>query len=297
MKKRLRLAIMASEEMKIEIGGENDVDLSTLFKVLTNTTEALEAIARASFDDNTSCRFVVKNIERGSFVVDIVQIITLGTQLLPQVSSVVDTFKTILEIRNALKGEKPKSIAKDKNGLVIINGNAGQVTTNEFTFNIYSDNPAIEKNCAEAIEAVRKDERRTAISYKFDDSSIEVERKEFASLSKQIDTQTLKNNIKNVSTSRLKVKVFRPDFHGTFKWGIEMVGRAETAEITDEDFLKKVHNSEISFSCNTVIDADIETIYYSDASGIPLETPKPKYRIVKVYDIQNSVIEEGQLDL
>ena len=32
---------MASEEMKIEIGGENDVDLSTLSKVLANTTEAL----------------------------------------------------------------------------------------------------------------------------------------------------------------------------------------------------------------------------------------------------------------
>ena len=287
---------MASEEMKIEIGGENDVDLSTLSKVLANTTEALETIARASFDDNTSCRFVVKNIERGSFVVDIVQIATIGAQLLPQVSSAINTFKTILEIRNVLKGEKPKSISKDKNGLVTINGNAGQVTTNEFVFNVYSGNQAIEKNCAEAIEAVKKDGRRTAISYKFDDSSIEIERKDFVSMSKQIDTQTLTDNIKNVSTNRLKVKVFRPDFHGTFKWGIEMLGRAETAEITDEDFLKKVHNSEISFSCNTVIDADIETIYYSDALGTPLETPKPIYRIVKVYDIKNSTIEVGQLD-
>ena len=115
MKKRLRLAIMASEEMKIEIGGDNDIDLSTLSKVLSNTTESLEIIAKKALNENTYCRFVVKNIEKGSFVVDIVQILTVGSQLIPQVSSVVGVYKDILEIRKVLNGETPKSITKYKN--------------------------------------------------------------------------------------------------------------------------------------------------------------------------------------
>ena len=137
MKKRLGLVLMASEEMKIEIGGSNDVELSTLSKVLANTTASLEMIAEQSIDNGSYCRFVVKNIEKGSFVIDIVQILSVGSQLLPQVSSVVDTFKDILEIRKVLHGEKPKSIEKGKDGSVLITGNDGQVVVNNFTYNCY----------------------------------------------------------------------------------------------------------------------------------------------------------------
>ena len=298
MKKRLRLAIMASEEMKIEIGGDNDIDLSTLSKVLSNTTESLEIIAKKALNENTYCRFVVKNIEKGSFVVDIVQILTVGSQLIPQVSSVVGVYKDILEIRKVLNGETPKSITKYKNDSVIITGNNnGQVIVNNYTVNLYSENPEIEKSCAAAIDAVRKDGNRTGISYFFGDSSMAIEKEDFDTLSKTVDTQALKNNIKNITTSRLNIKVFRPDFRGMCKWGIELFGRAETAEITDEDFLKKVQNSEISFSSNTFIDADIESTYYSDAFGVPLETPKPIYRILKVYGIKNLRTEQEQLDI
>ena len=297
MKKRLGLVLMASEEMKIEIGGSNDVELSTLSKVLANTTASLEMIAKQSIDENSYCRFVVKNIEKGSFVIDIVQILSVGSQLLPQVSSVVDTFKDILEIRKVLHGEKPKSIEKGKDETVIITGNEGQTIVNNFTYNIYTDNSDIEKCIADSIDTVRKDGSRTGLTYKFDDSSVEIDKNDFEALSKQIDTQALKNNVKHVDISRLKMKVFRPDLHGTFKWGIEIVGKAETAEVTDKEFLKKVHNSEVSFSSNTVIDADIETTYYSNDSGVPLETPKPIYRIVKVYGIQNLTVEQAKFDI
>ncbi|MDY6281850.1 MAG: hypothetical protein SPL40_02150 [Erysipelotrichaceae bacterium] len=297
MKKRLGFVIMASEEMKIEIGGSNDVELSTLSKVLSNTTASLEIIAKKSLDENTCCRFIVRNIERGSFVVDIVQILTIGNQLLPQVSSIIGTFKDILEIRKVLKGEKPRAIEKDKNGFVSIVGKGGQTVVNLFTFNVYSENADLEKCYAAAVDAVRRDGSRTGFAYKFDDSTIEIEKQDFESMSKPVDTQSLKDNVKNVVTNRIKVKVFRPDFREMHKWGIELIGKAETAEITDEDFLKKVQDSEISFSSNTVMDADIETTYYSDASGKPLDSPKPIYRITRVYGIQNLTVEQENLGI
>ena len=153
MKKQIRLVIMATEEMRIEIGGDNDIDLSTLTKVLSNTMIALNSIAKASVGEDTSCRFVVKNIEKGSFIIDIAQFVTVGVQLFPTFASVIDTFKNVLEIRNALRGEQPKTVMYTGNGNVVINGSGNSVIVNGNAYTIYSNDSGIEKSCAEAVEA------------------------------------------------------------------------------------------------------------------------------------------------
>ena len=297
MKKQIKLVIMATEEMRIEIGGDNDIDLSTLTKVLSNTMIALNNIAKASVGDDTSCRFVVKNIEKGSFIIDIAQFVTVGVQLFPTFASVIDTFKNVLEIRNVLRGEQPKSVMYTGNGNIVINGSGNSVIVNGNAYTIYSNDPGIEKSCAEAVEAVSCDGSRTGLIYRFEKETVGIEKEDLKALSIKNDIQQLRNNVKQVTTNRMKLKAFKPDLQGTSKWGIEILGKQETAEITDEEFLKKVHDSEVSFASGTVMDADVVAIFYSDSSGKPLENPKPRYRISKVYEVINATVEKKQLEL
>lgn len=71
--------IMNTESMKIRIGGDNDIDLETLTNTLSSTIEALKLISDDVLDDKDYCKFVVKNVERGSFVLDIQTVTAIGT--------------------------------------------------------------------------------------------------------------------------------------------------------------------------------------------------------------------------
>ena len=70
---------MNTESMKIRIGGDNDIDLETLTNTLSSTIEALKLISDDVLDDKDYCKFVVKNVERGSFVLDIQTVSAIGT--------------------------------------------------------------------------------------------------------------------------------------------------------------------------------------------------------------------------
>ena len=132
--------------------------------------------------------------------------------------------------------------------------------------------------------------------YRFEKETVGIEKKDLKALSVKNDIQQLRNNVKQITTNRMKVKVFKPDLQGASKWGIEMLGKRETAEITDEEFLKKVHDSEVSFSSGTILDADVVAIFYSDSSGKPLEDPKPRYQITKVHEVTSLMVEKEKLE-
>lgn len=296
MKKRIGIAYMADEQLSIEIGGADQIDLKTLTDFLTHTLDSLTIIANESVGDDVSCRFTVKDIRKGSFIIDIQQIIVAGIQLFPQITPVISCFKEVLETRKLLKGSQPDSVVHE-NGRVKISKNEGTVTVTENTYNIYCNNPDIEKSCAAAIQTICKDGTRTGVRYTADDETIDVHHDELTQLSKPVDVQKLNNNVLNRVTDHIKVRVFKLDLQGNSKWGISAIGKTLLVNIEDEEFLRKVHDSEIAFSNNTILEVDLMSEYYTDSNGQPVENSKAKYTITKVYSVENMTVEQQQLNI
>ncbi len=82
-KTRLRGAyIMKSENIIMRFEGENDIDLETLSNSLNSTVDTLKTLADQLVGENDFCKFKVLNIQKGSFVITINQIIEYAPLIL-----------------------------------------------------------------------------------------------------------------------------------------------------------------------------------------------------------------------
>lgn len=273
--------IMNTEKLVLRFGGENEIDLETLSISLNSTVMVLNDLAREVVSENDYCKFKVENIEKGSFIVEIRQILELAPALLPYVPSVLTTFKTILDIRKMLKGEKPKSISKE-NGMVSITSRDGVVyNANEMIFNIYTSNDNIEKELAKMSKCVVKDNARSDLSFGFQNEDgyekIEMSKEELIPLSKAQDVGSFNENIQeNIMITDIKIR--KPDLIGDSKWQFVLNGKSIYADILDQEFLSKVHatNSNIKFHNGLMLKVEL-LVRYTDEKILG-------YRILKVIE-------------
>lgn len=101
-----------SEQLEICFAGENDIDLTTLTVSLNNTLDVLNRIMEETTTSKDVYKFKVKNIEPGSFKIIIETLFSLAPTILPQVPTVLNTFKTILDIKKHLGGSGPREVKK-----------------------------------------------------------------------------------------------------------------------------------------------------------------------------------------
>lgn len=131
--------IMKSERLILRFEGENDIDLETLSNSLNSTVGALKRLAEDLTNENDYCKFKVLNIQKGSFVITIDQIVEYAPTILPLMPTVLETFRELLEIRNFLKGMPPKEITHTDNEVKIENNQGNVFTANSMTFNVYNN--------------------------------------------------------------------------------------------------------------------------------------------------------------
>ena len=105
----LKLVDKNVESMQIKFEGTNDIDIETFSTALKNTVSSLKIIADEILDDEQFCKFKIKDVKKGSFIIDIgAFIITNYPQAISQIPTVLTTFKTILDIKKHLVGKEIK---------------------------------------------------------------------------------------------------------------------------------------------------------------------------------------------
>lgn len=230
------------------------------------------------------------NIEKGSFVITIEQIIEFAPVLLPCVPTVIDAFKEIVKIRNFLNGKPPKNVESEETKIKLENEHGDIYYANNMTFNVFTND--VEKGFANTAKAVFNDKDRKGLIYDFvddngDEEQVKLDRKKLSNLSVPQDVEKFRNDIEENEVTTW-VKVNKPDLHGKSRWGMSFNGKNIYCIMSDQAFLDKVHNEQVSFKSNTKLYVKMIVRYKDVSSAGNCSSEVISYDIVQVLDISTN---------
>lgn len=159
---------MKTEVLKLKFKGSNDIDLTTLSDSLSYIVDVLSKIADNTLNENDFCKFKVKNIEKGSFVIDIEQIIETSAALFPYMPSIIESFNNIMELRKVLGGQLPEKVVHNGDSVEIHAKDNSQITINNYVYGTYKNNPSIENNLSNLSKIISDDKERTGLCIESD---------------------------------------------------------------------------------------------------------------------------------
>lgn len=294
----LKLVDKNVESMQIKFEGTNDIDIETFSTALKNTVSSLKIIADEILDDEQFCKFKIKDVKKGSFIIDIgAFIITNYPQAISQIPTVLTTFKTILDIKKHLVGKEPKSVKQIDENIVEITNNNGQVfNAYKPVLNLYGSNEQLEKNISNIFSKVSKDKDRDGVTFQIENkdgiSSTTFNSLEVKAARDQIDVSTLVDDIET-NIIETMVKVVKPDLYGNSKWQVFFNANRINVDIRDEHFLDRVHKDEISFKGSTRLKVKLQTRYKINDAGFPIEGSEMCYAVLEVLDVIESQQQEN----
>lgn len=282
--------IMETEELVLRFEGENDIELETLSKSLNATTIITRELASELIQDNEFCKIIVKNIEPGSFRMIIQTVMEYAPSLLPHVPTIINGFKSILELKKALNGEDPKEITTNGNNVSIKNNKGNIYIIDKVVFDTYTGSEKIEKSISELANTVFNDKSRQGLEISFnekngDSNKVKMNKNELQEMSKELDVTSFAQNIEeNISTTM--VKVIKPDLVGNTKWSIYRDSQKINCSVVDESFLSKVREGKILFKGKMLMKVQLMSRYKVNDDSLPTNDCKTTYKIVKVLEVE-----------
>lgn len=251
---------MKKEVLELKFEGPNDIDLDTLSQSLNCLVTTLSKIADNTLRENDFCKFKVKTIEKGSFVITIEQIYDIAAALFPYMPSILESFTSIIELRKVLGGRNPEKIEKRGSENIIFATGGSSVKVDSRTYNIYTTEPVIEKSLANCSKVISEDDERAGFSIETKSNqgnrSIEMNHDDLVRTSKILDVESFSDDIEEQHISGTLI-VKKPDLLGDSKWQFKFVDRNIYAEVKDEEFLEKVRNKEINFPLVSKLNVDM----------------------------------------
>ncbi len=286
----LKLVDKNVESMQIKFEGTDDIDIETFSVALKNTVSSLRIIADEILDEEQFCKFKIKDVKKGSFIIDIgAFIITNYPQAISQIPTVLTTFKTILDIKKHLCGKDPKAVKQVDENIVEITNNNGQVmNVYKPVINLYGSNEQIEKYISNTFSKVSKDKDRSGVTFQVENdggvSTTTFDSLEVKVASDQIDVSKLVDDIETNVIETI-VTVVKPDFYGNSKWQVFFNASRINVDIRDEHFLDRVHKDEIPFKGSTRLKVKLQTRYKINGLGLPIEGSETDYAVIEVLEI------------
>lgn len=251
---------MKTEVLELKFEGPNDIELDTLSQSLNYLVTAISKIADKSLREDDYCKFRVKNIEKGSFVITIEQIFDIASALFPYMPSILESLASIIELRKILGGKNPEKIEKLGSENTVIATGGASINIDSRTYNIYTTEPAIEKSLANCSKVISDDSERVGFSIKTKSDrgsrNITMDHDDLLRTSKILDVESFNDDVEEQQTSCTLI-VRKPDLLGDSKWQFRFVDRNIYAEVKDEDFLEKVRNKEINFPLVSKLNVDM----------------------------------------
>lgn len=277
------------EYIRLRFSGEDEIDLETLTTSLRSTLTSLELISKNVLGEDEYCKYVVRNVEKGSFIVDIQTITEIANSFVPFTPFIGEVFTGILSLRKFLKGSKPKQVVNnyEYNNCTVVNIDDSELVLPIETVNIYSKEENIEKALAKTAKVLANDEGRTEFSVEVNDgqdtTEIGFSKDELKIVSETIDVDDFNDGIEIYNSTEV-LNVVSIDFKGTKQWTFFRIGTGViSAHILDKEFLKRIVEDHISFSDSTKLKVELE-IRYKKNNGKSIKR-NTKYLINKVLEI------------
>jgi hypothetical protein len=281
-----------NDNMKIILGGEDEVEIETLTVVLSNTIKILKKASQYT-DEHSYQKFVVTDIKKGSFIIEVMAMVASSPNILGNTATAIQMFKNFLDIKKHLNGSEPKSVVEVHNHYKIENLNGDIYDCDSITFNAYTENADIDDSISIMAKKLTEDTQRDGISVNINNNignKVEFSKDEIKLMTKRIDLSKLSPNIVSQRLFQ-KVIVGKIDFDGDSKWTIYINGSKENVKILDEDFKKNI--SSYKFTKGTVMDVELDVSYHVDNNEIPLNNRRPQFTIIKVFNVLNDEVTQS----
>lgn len=239
----------SSSDFSFEFGGENEIDASIVVETITSVVESIQHITN-KIEPDAYVKVKVSSFECGSFDINLKAIAECAKTLFNvdniQIASlIVTTFLGCIQIKEHLKGEKPKSIFDEGDKSVIINCEDKELVKDKCVAKTYFGDAQIDKGITNIFNVMVVDGSRDSLTVKQGENNvIKIKKGDFADMAKNIvtDDDMIEETMTNIVDVDLLLK--KPDLLGKSKWGFVFDKNIE-ATIADEAWLKKVNSGEI----------------------------------------------------
>lgn len=291
------------ESLKMRFNGSDEIGLETLTDSLNATLDCLKIIADDVVAKDDYCKFVVKNVEKGSFIIDISVIKEVAERLVPFAASIVTILTGIFAIRKHLKGKAPAKIDNKADGnTTIVNADGENQTLNTTVVNVYLNNNDVERKLSQLSSALAKDDARTTLTVEENDdnggviSSVDYTKNDLQNTSKAVDLTPFQSDSEE-SINEVWLKIKKLYFQGEAKWDFIMDIGSTTISATVEDakFLEGIQKGTIYVAAETKLLVKLRSVRKKDKTGQYIG--KGQYFVLEVKDIKNPPPEPVQLSM
>lgn len=266
-------------DFTVNFGGDShEIDLNALITALVNFSSAIQEIQQEVAPE-AKVDIKVRPPEKGSFLIDLLlstpdtdtiidALLFFNKENLNIVENILSIFANSINLKQHLRGDKPKSIVRNPdNATISVENNYGQIVVfNNATFNINDTNPKIDNYISKAFAAIEKDTSVENIKIKNKKGRIlsEVKESSFVDMSKiGYVPETPPRRI--IIKESVNIRAYKLSFDENSKWGFIYEGDKITALISDINFLKSIDENE-SFAKGDILTVDLQIIQEYDKS-------------------------------
>lgn len=289
------------EELRLKLGGSDDIQIDTLTEVLKGTLETLKSLSDDIVDEGGYRNFVVKNVTKGSFILEIWSIISSNPQTsIFYATSALAAFKTFLDIKKHLKGSQPAETTVINGNVTIKNTENEIIIVNQVIYDKFSTDGDIDAGIQRIFRALDKDNTRPNVDFEvktdnLEESTVSVSSNEYKAFTKPINLTSTNNSLKE-DTFEANIRLSKIDFTGDTKWSIYVSGGVkETATLVDSIFIDDVKAGKYLFGTSTTMKARILSKYQVNENGLPIEGKRRELTILEVLEVYNKDYDIGSL--
>ncbi len=236
--------------------GSSDVNAAILGSSLSSLSSVVDRLVSEG-ENGKEYSLKVTATRKGSFVVDLSLMVVAAQQLIPVIQgagTIISITKGILDIKKALKGEKPKDVVKNESENVIeITSPDGSHLVVPAGSDVVFRDPKIDRDISAFAHAVYLHNKNGGLrlttpegtySYGNEDVQAMMIPQEFVEFS----DQDFENSI------RVTLPVHTVALKGHASWKFTYAGRTITAKIADTKFLNSVHSGGNAFKAGDMLD-------------------------------------------
>ena len=268
--------------------GSNEISASLLGLSLSNLSYIVHEIGQKS-DSYEQCELKVSSFQKGSFEILFTTAILAAGQISalysPQdLNSIVNVLKGIFDIKQLLKGDRPRSVSPDiQSGYIHVTSPDGSSVWAPTGSNIVISNPVIDRKTSEIAQAVHQ--HNPSGGFRLADNTQAFSYNSQAIADIALPAYTTQNTSESLRSMRAALPIVKVDLLGNSSWSFKFCERTISAKICDQEFLKSVHSGQTAYKAGDMLDVCLTIITTLSPDGIPL---KDAYQIDQVYGIQPS---------
>lgn len=241
-----------SKDLIITFGSRtHDIAADTLLTSLFTTTTLIQEINKELAPEKR-IEVKIKALQRGSFeVVSSIQEIVsqhpslFGPGTIAYLSGLITIVVGVLQLRQFLKGEEPRTKQEIDTGIKIENVDGDVLVFDQKVVNIALGNQTVSDLVSKQFEKLNQDDQVQSYSVTTsaeEEPAFRADRNDFSYLQKkQVVAQ---DHVKEVVKNGVHLKIFKLSFDGGYKWGFVFDGNKITANIKDPEFFEAIDGGE-----------------------------------------------------